>query len=158
MHENFDGATLDSVREVSSSSVLNIVVYEEVTATSKDMPSTTVVHPHHIMVPTVPTTPLDGSVTQAYAINSVPDPVPVVLAFVADSVPVNSSLGTQIVLTDDAVPADVAIVSTSAPIARSLAKHEVGIVHHSNPRIQHDMELWQRIKDYDKREATFTTC
>jgi len=132
-----------------------IVVNEEDTASSKDMPSTTVVHPHHIAVHKVPTTPFDASVTPAYAINSIPDPVPTVPAFVADSVPMNSSTGTQILLTDDAVPAAAASVSSSAPIASSLATptHEVGLVQHSNPRNQHDMELSQRIKDCDKRAA-----
>lgn len=74
MYENFEGATLDLVREVNNSLVLNIVVNEEDTASSKDMPSTIVVHPHHIAVHKVPTTPIDGSVTPAYAINSVLDP------------------------------------------------------------------------------------
>ena len=140
-----------------------IVVNEEDTASSKDMPSTTVVHPHHIAVHKVPTTPFDASVTPAYAINSIPNPVPTVPAFVADSVLMNSSTGTQILLTDDAVPAAAASVSSSAPIASSLATptHEVGLVQHSNPRNQHDMELSQRIKDCDKRAEfvpPYRTC
>jgi len=52
----------------------------------------------------------------------------------------NCRLGTQILLTEDV---DAAIVSSSSPIASSLATHEVGIVYHNNPRIQHDMELLQ---------------
>ena len=126
--------------------VLNIVVHDEVTASYKDMPSATFVHPHHIVVHTVPTAPVDGSVIQAYAINSVPDPFPTTLAFVADSVPVNTSLGTQVLLTEDAA---ATIVSSSAPIASSLATHKVGIVYHSNPRIQHDMS-------FDNKSKTMT--
>ena len=151
VHENFDGATLDSVREVSSSPVLNIGMNEEVTASSKDIPSATTVHSHQIAVHTVLIAPVDGSVTPAYATNSVPDPVPAVPAFVADFVPVDSNIGTQILLTDNAVSAAAAIVSRSAPIASSLVTHEVGIVQHNNLRIQHDMEIWQRIKDYMTR-------
>ena len=133
VHENFDGTNLDSVREVSSSPVLNIVVHEEVIASSKDMPSVTFVHPHHTAVYTVPTTPIDGLVTPSYAINSIPYPIPAAPAFVADSVPVDSSIGTQILLTADAVPTATTIVSSS-PIASSLATQKVGIVYHSNPR------------------------
>lgn len=162
MHENFDGATLDSVREVSSSAVLNIVVHEEVTASSKDIPSSTVVHPHNIVVHTVPTTPLDGSVTPTCLITSVPDPIPVIPAFVADLVPVDSNIGTQLLLTDellltdDVVPAVVAIVSSLALTASSLATHEVGIVQHNNPRIQHDMKL-PSLSSCQKRKFKETT-
>jgi len=158
VHEKFDGATLDLVRKGSSSAVLNIVVHEEVTASSKDIPSTTVLHPHNIVVHTVPTTLFDGSVTPAYVINSVPDPIPAIPSFVANSVLVDNNICTQLLLKDDAVPAAVAIVSSLAPTASSLATHEVGIVHHNNPRIQHDMEIWQRIKYYDKKvvETPFT--
>jgi len=103
VQENFDGATLDLVREVSSSPVQNMVVHEEVTASSKGMPSATFVHPLHIVVHAVPITPVDGSITPAHAINSVPNPVPAVPSFVTDSIPVDSNIGTQILLTANAI-------------------------------------------------------
>ena len=120
VHENFDGFTFNFVKEVRSSPFLNMVVHEEVTTSSKEIPLATIVHPHHIAVHRVPTAPVDGSVTPPFAINSILDPVPAVPvpAFVADSVPVDSNIGTQNLLTYDAVPATVAIVSRSAPIAK----------------------------------------
>jgi hypothetical protein len=37
-------------------------------------------------------------------------------------------------------------------IISSLNARAVGM-HHINPRIQQDLDLWQRIKDFDKRSA-----
>jgi len=38
-------------------------------------------------------------------------------------------------------------------IGRSVAPQDVIPVQHVNPRLQHDLELWQHIKEYDKKAA-----
>jgi hypothetical protein len=38
-------------------------------------------------------------------------------------------------------------------IGSSIASQDDVPVQHVNPRIQHDLELWQRIKEYDKKAA-----
>jgi len=49
------------------------------------------------------------------------------------------------------------IVATS--LAENVSESTSVLEKHINPRIQHDLDLWKRIKDYDKRiaeEATYT--
>jgi hypothetical protein len=50
------------------------------------------------------------------------------------------------------------VASVEHLIGRSVAPQDAIPVQHVNPRLQHDLELWQRIKEYDKKaeEEPFT--
>jgi hypothetical protein len=48
--------------------------------------------------------------------------------------------------------ADGDVDSTAGPASNILSTQNA-VQHHSNPNIQHDLESWNRIKEYDKRAA-----
>ena len=52
-----------------------------------------------------------------------------------------------------AIPSELSAAFDVHLIGSTTASHDDVPVQHVNPRLQHDLELWQRIKEYDKNAA-----
>ena len=143
MHEELDGNVMSPDRGVSlatqtTAAQANIVVSPQVVAASHE----------------------DAAVASSSATMQPPltDFAPVVNASLVgnvsheDAVVATSSATMKPPLTDSDP-----IVATS--LAENVSESTSVLEKHINPRIQHDLDLWKRIKDYDKRiaeEATYT--
>jgi hypothetical protein len=70
---------------------------------------------------------------------------------------VNAALGADVSALVQHVVTGSAICPTSDGIDSSLNARAAGM-QHSNPRIQQDLDLWQRIKEYAQKLHLFRFC
>lgn len=171
MHEELDGNVLSLIKGVSlvtqiTSSQANTMVSPQVVAAAHEdavvaAGSATMQPPLTDSAPVVNAT-LAGNVSHEDVVVSA---IATMQPPLTDFAPVvNAPLAGNVSHEDAAFDASFATMQppfSDPVVAASLAENvsETAPEKHINPRIQHDLDLWQRIKDYDKRrteEVPFT--